>query len=76
MGFPVAVFCINLRSCFFFKELHHMNCNSYKAGVSAEVPLAVMTQGGIALLISVHADEVLLLPGAHGGALWLHTQPI
>jgi len=53
-----------------------MNCNSYKAGVSAEVPLAVMTQGGIALLISVHADEVLLLPGAHGGALWLHTQPI
>lgn len=53
-----------------------MNCNSYKAGVSAEVPLAVTTQGGIALLISVHADEVLLLPGAHGGALWLHTQPI
>lgn len=74
MGFPVVVFCINLRSCFFFKELHHTNCNSYKAGISAEVPLAVMTQG--ALLVLVYADEAILLPGASGRALWFQTHPV
>lgn len=79
MDFSIFVFCINSRSCFFFKALHHMDHSNCKAGIflqvqTAEVLLAVMTQGAIALLILVHADEAFVLPSAPGRVFWLHTQ--
>lgn len=81
-------FCRLLHFCFLhkFEELflfQGVDCILWTpAGVklgflqvqTAEVLLAVMTQGAIALLMSVPADEALVLPGPPGRAAWLHTQ--
>lgn len=63
----IVVFCMDSRSCIFFKILHHVDHEGCKAGISAEVLLAVMTQRTISFLISVHEDEALVLPGEHSG---------